>query len=960
MFSFWLRGRMNRKSKTVEKRRGAKPARRWFARPQMEQLETRLTPSLSTLASFFAPNGSAPYAGLVMDSSGNLYGTTKAGGAFGDGAIFEVPQGSSTLATLASFTAANGPNPGSPPPGGALIVDSSGNLYGISSGGGVFNDGTVFELAKGSGTITTLASFNGAGIVNPSAALIIDGSGNLYGTTYRGGASNDGTVFELVEGSGTITTLASFNGANGLNPECALLMDSSGNLYGTTYRGGASNDGTVFELAQGSGTIATLASFNNTNGLYPECTLVMDSSGNLFGTTYLGGASSNGTVFELAQGSGTITTLATFNGSNGGRPLAGLVRDGSGNLFGTTYLGGASGDGTVFELAQGSSTITTLASFNGANGYYPECALVMDSGGNLYGTTGVGPGPGDGTVFEVAQGSGAITTLATFLAPNGETPQAGVIADSSGNLYGTTWYGGASSDGTVFELSQGSGTITTLASFNGANGQGPGGTLLMDSSGNLYGTTSEGGASNDGTVFELAHGSGTITTLASFNGTNGSYPDLGALIMDSSGNLYGTTLDGGVGFTGVSYPESGDGTVFELAHGSGTITTLAFFNGSSPNGGVIRDSSGNLFGTTGGGGACGVGSVFELPHGSSTLTTLASCPATGTIGWNPHCTLVMDSSGNLYGTTTIGAGDAGGGSVFELAHGSGTLTTLASFNGYQGYQAGLIMDSSGNLYGANGGSVFELARGSGTIATLASLNSSAYCSLIMDSSGNLYGTTTQGGAGGEGSVFELTPASTVALVFSGVPTSTTAGSTFTVTVTAEDANGNMTTGYRGTVHFTSSDLKAVLPANYTFTSADNGKHTFTVTLEKAGSQSFTATDTVTSGLSGTASGIVVNPAAAAQFILSAPSSVTSGTAFSVTLTVEDAYGNVVTGYVGTVHFTSSDSSAGLPANYTFTAADAGVHTFVNKTTLKKKGMQTTTVADTKNKDLTATDSIDVL
>ena len=204
----------------------------------------------------------------------------------------------------------------------------------------------------------------------------------------RPGLEIDGSVFEIAKGSGTITTLASFTRwqQRRADPEGELLIDSSGNLYGTTFAGvGAHGDGTVFEVAKGSGTITTLASFNGSNGYSPTGGgLIVDSSGNLYGTTALGGANTNsssfpdgaGTVFELAKGSGTITTLASFNGSNGLHPLAGLIMDSSGNLYGTTNKGGAGygstndpdGQGTVFELAKGSGTITTLASFNGTNG----------------------------------------------------------------------------------------------------------------------------------------------------------------------------------------------------------------------------------------------------------------------------------------------------------------------------------------------------------------------------------------------------------------------------------------------------------------------------------------------------------------------------------------------------------------------------------------------------------------
>jgi uncharacterized repeat protein (TIGR03803 family) len=221
----------------------------------------------------------------------------------------------------------------------------------------------VFELAHGSGTITTLASLNGTDGANPNAGLIVDSSGNLYATTLNGGASGDGTVFEVAHGSGTITTLASFNGTDGAHPynEEGLIMDSSGNLYGTTESGGASGDGTVFELVHGGGTITTLASLNGTDGSRPYGSLLMDSSGNLYGTAHLNGATGNGTVFELAHGSGTITTLVLFNFTDGAHPQGGLIMDSSGNLYGTTADGGAATLGTVFELPGAAAPLAAAA-----------------------------------------------------------------------------------------------------------------------------------------------------------------------------------------------------------------------------------------------------------------------------------------------------------------------------------------------------------------------------------------------------------------------------------------------------------------------------------------------------------------------------------------------------------------------------------------------------------------------
>jgi uncharacterized repeat protein (TIGR03803 family) len=529
--------------------------------------------------------------------------------------------------------------------------------------------------------------------------------------------------------------------------------------------------------------------------------------------------------------------------------------------------------------------------------------------------------------------------------------------DGSGNLYGTARSGGAGNAGTVFEVVQGSGTISTLASFNGAGCSLPIEGVIMDGSGNLYGTATGGGSNGRGAVFELAHGSGTITTLASFTYSTGQFPS--GVIMDSSGNLYGTT----------SAAAAGSGAVYEVAHGSGTVTTLASFNSSSTGGypyaPPIMDGSGNLYGTAHAGGAYSDGTVYEVVNGSGAITVLGTF--NGTNGATPYGPLIMDTSGNLYGTTT-GGGANNVGTVFELMNGSGTITTLASFNGSNGSgpQCGLLMDGNGNLYGttASGGAysdgtVFEVARGSGTITTLASFNgangSSPQASLIMDSSGNLYGTTNSGGASNNGTVFEVV--SSVSYSITGFQSPTTAGTSGSFTVTVLNPDGTTDTGYTGTIHFTSTDPQAALPADYAFQSSDQGVHTFTATLYTSGSRAITGSDTSNSMITGADGPITVTAAAATHFSIAAPASAKRGKAFNVTVTALDAYGNVAAGYTGTVHFTSSDTRATLPANYTFTATDAGVHTF--SVTLNSGGSQSITVRDTMNSSITGTVSIQV-
>jgi uncharacterized repeat protein (TIGR03803 family) len=356
--------------------------------------------------------------------------------------------------------------------------------------------------------LTTLVSFDGSNGSGPQAELILDAAGNLYGTTGYRGPSDYGTIFRIAAGTNVLTTLASFDGSNGAYPYSHLIADAAGNLYGTTSQGGpALNAGTVFRLAAGTNVLTTLASFNGSNGAYPYAGLIADAAGNLYGTTSEGGPWNAGNVFRVAARTNVLTTLAWFNGSNGEKPMAELIADAAGNLYGTTSWGGAYNSGSVFRVESGTNALTTLASFEGAHGnnYLPYAALIADAAGNLYSTTPEGVNS-EGTVFRVTVGTNTLTTLATFhfKDSNGIAPYSRLIADAAGNLYGTTVYGGPSGHGTIFRVDAQTNTLTTLASFDGANGSRSYAGLIADAAGNLYGTTSEGGAFDRGTVFRLS------------------------------------------------------------------------------------------------------------------------------------------------------------------------------------------------------------------------------------------------------------------------------------------------------------------------------------------------------------------------------------------------------------------------------------------------------------------------
>ena len=389
--------------------------------------ETGDAATLSTIATFNGANGAYPYGGLMVDSAGNLFGTTHGDIFNTKGSVFELAKGSGgyTLSTIATFNGSNGAYPRA-----GLLADNVGNLFGSTSSGGPTDRGTLFELAKSSGgyTLSTLAILDGSNGISPYPVLIADNAGNLFGTANSFGAGGKGTVFELAKGSEgyTLSTIVAFNGTNGGYPVSGLTADSAGNLFGTTYSGGANDKGTVFKLVKGSEgyTLSTIATFNGINGARPSGNVVADSVGNLFGTTYSGGANNKGVVFELAKGSGgyTLSTIATFNGSNGAAPYAGLLADSAGNLFGTTYSGGSGGLGTVFELVKGSEgyTLSTIATFDGTgtNGANPYASLVADSAGNLFGVAVNAGAGGYGTVFQIT-GSGFVPYATQVPAPAG-------------------------------------------------------------------------------------------------------------------------------------------------------------------------------------------------------------------------------------------------------------------------------------------------------------------------------------------------------------------------------------------------------------------------------------------------------------------------------------------------------------------------------------------------------------
>jgi uncharacterized repeat protein (TIGR03803 family) len=428
----------------------------------------------------------------------------------------------------------------------------------------------VFKL-DASDQETVLHSFTGgADGGSPFAGVIRDPAGNFFGTTYGGGNAGQGVVYKLAP-SGEETVLYSFPGkVDGILPRSGVALDSAGNLYGTTASGGNKGalGGTVYKV-DAAGKYSLLYGFSGyENGSSPYAGVVLDSAGNLYGTTNSGGANVNGgAVYKLdPAGNETVLYSFTIGAADGSNPIAGVTLDSAGNLYGTTFQSGNescfeyTGCGVVYKWSPSGQETVLYTFTGGADGGNPVGGVILDAAGNLYGTTADGGTPsgysGNGVVFMLTP-AGQETVLYTFTGgADGSTPDAGVVFDSEGNLYGTTYQGGTSGGGVVFKLDP-SGNYTVLYNFTGqADGGNPMAGVILDSAGNLYGTTEYGGSAagqhGHGVVYEV-NPSGQETVLHTFAGPPDGSAPYGGVIFDAAGNLYGTTYHGGKQAAGVVF-----------------------------------------------------------------------------------------------------------------------------------------------------------------------------------------------------------------------------------------------------------------------------------------------------------------------------------------------------------------------------------------------------------------------
>lgn len=694
-----------------------------------------------------ASDGTSPFAALTLDGNGNLYGMTDRGGSSGQGTVFTLRTDGTGFRLLHAF--AGGANDGLEPEA-SLVLDDSGNLYGTTMAGGPptccnpfgglnAGFGTVFTIRVDGTGFRLLHTFSGAPSDgnSPDAPLILDRFGSLFGTTGTGGAANHGTVFAMKLDGGGYQVLHSFAGgaSDGSVPYAALTLDGMGGLFGTTIAGGAADDGTVFKLGTDGSGFALLHSFAGgaSDGRWPHASLILDDSGSLYGTTLNGGHTSvqtaygetndgSGTVFRIGKDGAGFRLLRAFpaDADDSATPWGSLILDRSGNLYGTTYSGGAPNAGTIFRVSTDGSSFEVVYSFGGFqdDGGFPMAPLIPGGSGYLYGTTVTGGSGGGGIVFRIRSDGAGFQILHAFGggANDGNNPSGALAPDQAGNLYGSTAQGGATSKGTVFTLKTDGTGFQLLHSFAGGAADGSGGffSLVLDGTGTLYGTTDQGGPDNAGTIFRIKTDGTGFQLLHAFSfssASNGGANPWGPLTLDGQGNLYGTAVNGGG-------PSSG-GTVFTIKTDGSGFNVLRIFGEESvfPSGSLVIDRSGNLYGTTMSGGGPSIhGTLFKLRTDGTGFALLHTF--NGTDGTVPNGSLVMDAFGDLYGTTNWG-GRLGAGTVFMVKTDGTGFRVLHAFG----------EDESGGL--------------------------NPFASIFLDASGAIFGTTQYGGAGSFGTVFTL-------------------------------------------------------------------------------------------------------------------------------------------------------------------------------------------------------------
>jgi uncharacterized repeat protein (TIGR03803 family) len=671
-------------------------------------------------------------------------------------------------------------------------------------------------------------------------ALVVDGSGNVYGATFVGGQSGRGTIFKVPAGQTTPVTLSAFTGTDGVGTAPSLVVDASGNVFGTTPTGGSDSNGSIFEVAALSQTPVVIHSFPLSAGFDPSPTLTIDANGNLFGTTTTGGDHSDGEIFEITAGAHTFIPVYSFTSSDG--TPGGIAVDAAGDIFGVTTSGGTNGTGQLFEIAAnqpaGQSVITPLQSLPGG---VSEPSITLDSHGNIFGTTVTGGNGNDGTIFEYNTATQSLNTLYQFTGgSDGSFPNGRIVVDGSDDVFGTTIGStSGSGSGAVFELVNGASNPTIIHTFSGSDGSSPTYGLVAGPTGTLYGVTSNGGANSDGTTFSVTlTTTGDTATQLGFTqqpatGVVGSLGTISVVVRDANGAV--VTTDNSAVTLQIASSTTGGAL-------GGTLTVDAV-NGIATFGDITLPTAGTY--------------TLEATDGSLTAATTASFTLTSTALPATQLAFVASpasgAAGGL-GTISVAVRDANG----DVVTTDNSAVTLQIASG----TTGAALSGTTTVNAVNG------------IATFSGLSLATGGTYTLEATdGSLTAATT--------AAFQLTvPAPTATqLVITAQPLSGAAGTLGTISVEVHDSTGALLTSDNSTVTLQIASGPAGAKLNGTLsTTVVNGVATFSgLSIEAAGTYTLEATDGSLTAATTVPFALTVTPTTATHLVfLQQPTTTTAG------------------------------------------------------------------------------------
>jgi len=708
----------------------------------------------SVVQSFFKNEGSLPNGYLIQASNGKLYGLTRSGGIDGDGVLFEFDLETKSYSKKYDFVSTNGNRPN-----GSLLLGSNEKFYGMTLYGGTNDLGVIFEFDHETNTYIKKHDFDGENGGLPYGGLIQGSNGKMYGVTSSGGINDDGVLFEFDPETDIYTKKYDFVETEGNVPQENLIQASNGKLYGITANGGLNGLGVIFEFDIEANSYTNKYDFNGIDGRIPRGGLLQASNGKLYGVA-AGGLNDYGVLFEFDLDTDTYSKRFDFENSTGRVPSGKLLQALDGKLYGTTTYGGTNNWGIIYNFDVETNIYTVKYNCEYNTGASPRSGLLQANNGKIYGATMQGGGQIVGVIFEFDPDTNVYVKSIDFEGSiEGHKPSSGLVQNTNEMLYGMTNEGGIYSNGVIFELNPLTNTYTKKFDFDGFSGGKPLGDLLLTSSGKMFGTTSLGGDNNKGVIFEFDPITGSYSKKYDFDDVSGVFP-MGTLIQASNGEIYGMTFNGGT---------NGYGVIFEFDPETNTYTKMHDFDeisGRNPRGTLFQASNNKLYGLTNNGGTTFAGVLFEFDPATDVYTVIYEFD--GVNSGYPNGSLTEIANGKLYGMTPY-LGANGYGVLFEYNLQTNTYSSKFDFDVDIGANpvASLLDASNGNLYGMAGGGVnfkgvlfefnpeteiytkkldFDIANGNNPSSNLIEINTSvlSVAENNLSNSFNVYPNPTQG------------------------------------------------------------------------------------------------------------------------------------------------------------------------------------------------------------------------